>query len=97
MTPFPRYRNCGITACIIAMTPKVLVSKTSRAMASGVASKAPTTPMPAFVDEGVDGAGRQDGRGDAGGVGHVLAEPLQLSLAHRRQTFPCKPGDLQHE
>jgi len=48
-TPAHRSRNCGRTACVIAMTPKVLVSNTSRVVAIGVASKAPTTPMPALL------------------------------------------------
>ena len=48
-TPDLRARNCGSTACVIAITPKVLVSNTSRVVAIGVASKAPTTPMPALL------------------------------------------------
>ncbi|MCY1244409.1 hypothetical protein D9M72_574810 [compost metagenome] len=48
-TPDRLLRNCGITACVIAMTPNVLVSKILRTCAIGVASKAPTTPMPALL------------------------------------------------
>jgi hypothetical protein len=48
-TPDRRVRNRGSTACVIAITPKVLVSNTSRVVAIGVASKAPTTPMPALL------------------------------------------------
>ena len=48
-TPDLRARNWGSTACVIAITPKVLVSNTSRTVAIGVASKAPTTPMPALL------------------------------------------------
>jgi hypothetical protein len=43
-TPDLRARNAGSTACVIAITPKVLVSNTSRTVVIGVASKAPTTP-----------------------------------------------------
>ncbi|MDC2960309.1 hypothetical protein PO587_38375 [Streptomyces gilvifuscus] len=35
-TPEPRSRNRGSTACVIAITPKVLVSKTSRTRAMGI-------------------------------------------------------------
>src|SRR5262249_29739665 len=38
MTPDRRARNCGSTACVMAMTPKVLVSNTSRTVDIGVAS-----------------------------------------------------------
>src|SRR5215831_14019002 len=48
-TPDLRSRNRGTTACVIAITPKVLVSNTSRAVVIGVASKTPTTPMPALL------------------------------------------------
>ena len=48
-TPERRARNCGSTAWVIAITPKVLVSKTSRAVAIGVASKAPKSPIPALL------------------------------------------------
>jgi hypothetical protein len=45
-----RSRNKGSTVCVIAVTPKVLVSNTSRTVATiGVASKAPTTPVPALL------------------------------------------------
>ena len=47
-TPDRRARNWGRTACVIAITPKVLVSNTSRAVAIGVASKAPRRPTPAL-------------------------------------------------
>ena len=49
MTPDRRSRICGMTVWVIAMTPKVLVSKTLRTCGIGVASKAPTTPMPALL------------------------------------------------
>ena len=48
-TPDRRSRKPGSTACVIAITPKVLVSKISRAVAIGVASKAPMAPMPALL------------------------------------------------
>ena len=48
-TPDLRARNWGSTACVIAITPKVLVSNTSRTVAIGVASKAPKSPMPALL------------------------------------------------
>ena len=48
-TPDLRARNRGSTACVIAITPKVLVSKTSRAVVMGVASKAPNSPIPALL------------------------------------------------
>ncbi|MCY1237936.1 hypothetical protein D9M72_506510 [compost metagenome] len=48
-TPDWRARNCGITAWVMAITPKVLVSKTLRIWDIGVASKAPTTPIPALL------------------------------------------------
>ena len=49
ITPDRRARNWGSTACVIAITPKVLVSNTSRTVAIGVASKAPNAPMPALL------------------------------------------------
>ncbi len=48
-TPERRARNCASTAWVIAITPKVLVSNTSRVVAIGVASKAPNRPMPALL------------------------------------------------
>jgi hypothetical protein len=48
-TPDLLARNCGSTACVIAMTPNVLVSNTSRTVDIGVASKTPMTPMPALL------------------------------------------------
>ena len=48
-TPDLRARNWGSTAWVIAITPKVLVSNTSRTVAIGVASKAPKSPMPALL------------------------------------------------
>ena len=48
-TPDLRARNWGITACVIAITPNVLVSNTLRTWDIGVASKAPTKPMPALL------------------------------------------------
>jgi len=47
--PDLRARSCGSTACVMAITPKVLVSNTSRAVTIGVASKAPNSPMPALL------------------------------------------------
>src|SRR5690606_12652542 len=47
--PYWRARNCGSTACVIAITPTVLVSNTSRMMVIGVASKAPNKPMPELL------------------------------------------------
>ena len=47
-TPERRARNCGITACVIAITPNVFVSNTSRVVATGVDSNAPKSPMPAL-------------------------------------------------
>jgi hypothetical protein len=49
IVPDRRVRNCGSTACVIAITPKVLVSNTSRMVDIGVASKAPNRPMPALL------------------------------------------------
>src|SRR3990167_2209494 len=46
--PAPRSRICGNTAWVIAMVPKVLVSKMSRTVVMGVASKAPNSPRPAL-------------------------------------------------
>jgi len=43
-----RARIWGITACVIAIVPNVLVSKISRTIDMGVASKAPSSPMPAL-------------------------------------------------
>ena len=48
-TPARRARSCGSTACVIAITPNVLVSNTSRIVAIGVASNAPISPMPALL------------------------------------------------
>ena len=47
-SPERRARNCGSTACAMAIMPKVLVSNTSRTVAMGVASKAPKRPTPAL-------------------------------------------------
>jgi len=49
IVPERRSRIWGMTACVIASVPNTLVSKTSRIIAMGVASKAPTTPMPALL------------------------------------------------
>lgn len=46
ITPERRSRIRGMTACVIAITPKVLVSNTLRAVAIGDASSAPNEPMP---------------------------------------------------
>ncbi len=48
-TPDRCSRNWGNTACVIAITPKVLVSNSWRAVAIGVASNAPMAPMPALL------------------------------------------------
>src|ERR1044072_7695169 len=48
-TPDLRARNCGSNACVIAITPQVLVAKTSRTVVMGVAAKTPMTPMPALL------------------------------------------------
>src|SRR5215510_502734 len=48
-TPDRCARNCGSTACVIDITPKVLVSNTSRTVDIGVASNTPMTPMPALL------------------------------------------------
>ncbi len=48
-TPEPRSRNRGSTACVIAMTPNVLVSKTSRTRAMGVPSNTPIEGTPALL------------------------------------------------
>ena len=48
-TPDFRARNCGSTACVIAIMPNVLVSNTSRTVVIGVASNAPKSPMPALL------------------------------------------------
>lgn len=49
ITPDRRSRMCGMIAWHIAMTPNVFVAKTLRICAMGVASNAPTTPMPALL------------------------------------------------
>lgn len=49
ITPEPRDRICGTTAWVIAMTPNVLVSNSSRAVLMGVASNAPIPPIPALL------------------------------------------------
>ncbi|MOA22596.1 hypothetical protein D3C78_1431640 [compost metagenome] len=54
-TPARRARNWGITACVIAITPKVLVSKISRTVSIGVASNAPNSPMPALFTRASSG------------------------------------------
>ncbi len=48
-TPDLRARSWDSTACVLAITPKVLVSNTSRTVAIGVASNAPKSPMPALL------------------------------------------------
>jgi hypothetical protein len=48
IVPARRARIWGMTAWHIAITPIVLVSKSWRTSAMGVASKAPTAPMPAL-------------------------------------------------
>ena len=48
-TPDRRARNCGSTAWVNAITPKVLVSNSSRTTAIGVASKTPIAPIPALL------------------------------------------------
>src|SRR4029453_7153839 len=53
------------------MTPNVLVSNSSRVVAIGVASNAPTTPIPRVVDEHVDWPARLERGGDAVGFRHV--------------------------
>lgn len=48
-TPEPRSRNWGSTACVVAITPKVLVSKTSRTRAIDVPSNTPMDGTPALL------------------------------------------------
>ena len=76
-TPDRRARNCGSTACVIAITPKVLVSNTSRTVAIGVASKTPMTPMPALLTSTSSGPARLDRGGDALGPRHVERQDAQ--------------------
>lgn len=74
--PLRRARKWGSTACVIASTPKVLVSNTSRTLATGVASKAPKSPIPS-KEHGVHGG--SDG-------GFVVA----TSAATRRTLYKLK-------
>ena len=53
------------------MTPKVLVSNTSRTVAIGVASNTPMTPMPALLTSTSIGPDGLDRGGDALGLRHV--------------------------
>lgn len=48
-TPEPHSRNWGSTACVVAITPNALVSKTSRTRAMGVPSNTPIDGTPARV------------------------------------------------
>src|SRR5215470_2068192 len=79
-TPDLRSRNRGSTACVIAITPKVLVSNTSRTVAMGVASKTPTTPT-GIVDGHVDrpkrGNSFGNGVADVIRIGDVQREDFQ--------------------
>ena len=49
IVPDRRSRSWGRTARVMAITPKVLVSNTSRTVAIGVTSKTPARPMPALL------------------------------------------------
>jgi hypothetical protein len=48
-TPTLRCLNCGSTACVTAIVPKVLVSKSSRTVAIKVASTGDAAPKPALL------------------------------------------------
>lgn len=48
-TPEPRSRNWDSTACVVAITPSVLISKTSRARAMRVPSNTLIDGTPALV------------------------------------------------
>lgn len=78
-TPEPRSRNWGGTARVFALTPKVVVSKTSRTRAGDVR----------VGDQDVAGAGRLGRGGDAVGAGHVErddAEPVHRVSARPPRT-----------
>jgi len=49
MTPVPRSRICGSTACVMAIVPMVLVSNASRTCASGTSSPGDGRPKPALL------------------------------------------------
>jgi hypothetical protein len=77
MTPARRWRSCGSTACVNAIVPKVLVSKTSRTVAIGVSS-ARGDAEARVVDEHVDGPGGLDHLANALGIGDVERHDAQL-------------------
>ena len=98
MTPERRARNCGMTACVIAITPNVLVSNTFRTCDMGVASKSTHHADPRIVDECVDGAARVEGGGDAfrfGDIERQHAQPVRLRqdvlarMPHRGDDVPA--------
>ena len=74
----PGWVPWGSTACVIAITPKVLVSNTSRTVAIGVASKTPSHRDARIVDEHVDGPTRLDRGRDALGLRHVERHHTKL-------------------
>ena len=49
MRPLPWARMCGKTAFVMRMTPKTLISNTSRAWATELSSAAPAEPIPALL------------------------------------------------
>ena len=81
MMPERRSRNCGNTAWVIAITPKVLVSKSSRAVVSGVASKAPMAPMPALLTSTSIGPAASSAAAIDSRVGDVEREHAQRTRA----------------
>lgn len=60
-----------MAACVIAITPKMLVSNTSRVVVMSVASNAPTTPTPALFTSTSIGPAASIAPSVLSGVSHV--------------------------
>lgn len=88
-TPERLARNCGITAWDIAMTPNVFVSKTSRIVDMGVASNAPTTPIPALLTNTSMGPLASNAAND-GAIG-LVGTGCFVASAPRPAIAACRP------